>query len=213
MTSVEDMSKTEHTPSDDEAISSDGRTMRRTRNRASVIDALLEMIREGDLRPAASEIADRAGVSHRSIFRYFDDLDDLVRTTIAQAFGEASELSVIPHIGEGTTAERIDHLVDSRLALYAFVDRPMQLARTRSYSIPTIDDEIAGVAQMFRDQIHLHLASELSHLDQEQCSAVVDAVLVLTSYDSYYIHVRLLGDDVDKIRSTWKLSLAALLHT
>lgn len=191
--------------------SGDGRTMRRTRNRSAVINALLGMIREGNLRPGASEIADRAGVSHRSIFRYFNDLDDLVLTTIDQAFGEASELSTIADIGDGTLPDRIARMVDSRLALLESVDRPMQLARTRAYSIPTIDDGIATIARLFQDQIRTHFATELSGLDDERCDAVVDALLVLTSYDSYHIHTRLLGYDTEKIASTWRLQLATLL--
>ncbi|MGE5211966.1 MAG: TetR/AcrR family transcriptional regulator, partial [Acidobacteriota bacterium] len=96
----------------------DGRTLRRTRNRTAVIDALLEIIREGNLRPGASEIADRAGVSHRSIFRYFDDLDDLARTAIDHAFEQAGPMADIPDIGSGPLDERIATYVDARLALF-----------------------------------------------------------------------------------------------
>ncbi len=85
------MNQTQETPVADTVHGAvDGRTMRRTRNRSAVITALLDMIREGDLHPGAAEIAERAGVSHRSIFRYFDDLDDLVRTAIDQAFVDAA---------------------------------------------------------------------------------------------------------------------------
>ena len=95
----------------------DGRTLRRTRNRTAVIAALLAIIREGNLRPGASEIADRAGVSHRSIFRYFDDLDDLVLTAIDHAFEEAGPLAGVPDIGAGSLDERIATFVDARLAV------------------------------------------------------------------------------------------------
>ena len=117
----------------------DGRTLRRTRNRTAVIAALLEIIREGNLRPGASEIADRAGVSHRSIFRYFDDLDDLVRTAIDHAFEQAGPMADIPDIGSGSFDERIARFVDARLALFESVDGTMQLARMRAPSIPSIE--------------------------------------------------------------------------
>ncbi len=191
----------------------DGRTMRRTRNRSAVITALLDMIREGDLHPGAAEIAERAGVSHRSIFRYFDDLDDLVRTAIDQAFVDAAPLSTIPDVGQGTLAERIASMVDARLALFEHVDGAMQLARMRAYSIPTIDEEIAVIAELFRGQIREHFATELTaHPDVER-DAVVDAVLVLCSYDSYAIHVRLLARPVERIRAAWIIGLEALLRT
>jgi AcrR family transcriptional regulator len=189
----------------------DGRTMRRTRNRTAVITALLAMIREGDLHPGAAEIADRAGVSHRSIFRYFDDLDDLARTTINQAFQDAAPLSTIPDPGVGSLADRISRLVDSRLALFAYVDGPMQLARIRAYSIPSIDEEIAVIAEQFRVQIGEHFATELALQQTHERAFIVDAVLVLTSYDAYTIHTRLLASSTDRIRAAWISGLTALL--
>lgn len=189
----------------------DGRTMRRNRNRTAVITALLTMIREGDLHPGAAEIADRAGVSHRSIFRYFDDLDDLVRTTIDQALADAAPLSTIPDIGVGTVEKRIENFVDSRLALLEHVDGPMQVARMRAASIPSIDEEIAKIATQFCRQIDEHFAPELP--DDERRGRLVDSVLVLTSYDSYSLHLRLLGHDIDEIRTSWNTSLHALLSS
>lgn len=189
----------------------DGRTLRRTRNRTAVIVALLEIIREGNLHPGASEIADRAGVSHRSIFRYFDDLDDLVRTSVDHAFVEAGPLAHIPDIGEGSLPERIDTFVDARLALFQSVDGTMQLARMRAASIPSIDAGIAEIAELFRTQIDQHFATELDSLRTEERPLLVDGILVMTSYDSFTIHLRLLHSDVDRIRQAWVAALCAML--
>jgi AcrR family transcriptional regulator len=189
----------------------DGRTLRRTRNRTAVITALLEIIREGNLRPGASEIADRAGVSHRSIFRYFDDLDDLVRTAIDRAFEEAGPMASVPAIGSGSLDERIATFVEARLALFESVDSTMQLARMRAPSIPSIDEGIAEIAVVFRAQIAEHFAQELAALDADDRDLLVDGVLVLTSYDSFTIHRRLLHSDIDRIRSAWLCALGAML--
>jgi len=197
----------------DISASTDGRTMRRNRNRTAVITALLDMIRAGDLHPGAAEIADRAGVSHRSIFRYFDDLDDLVRTAIDQSFEDAGPLSTIPNPGSGTLTERITALVDARIALFEYVDGPMQLARMRAYSIPTIDEEIAKVAESFRSQIREHFAIELSGRPEAEQDALIDAVLVLTSYDSFAIHTRLLARPPQGMRSSCITALGVLLRT
>lgn len=188
----------------------DGRTLRRTRNRSAVIAALLEIIREGNLRPGASEIADRAGVSHRSIFRYFDDLDDLVRTAIDSAFQEAGPMADIPSIGSGSLDERIACLVDARLALFESVDGTMQLARMRAPSIPSIDEGIAEIAALFKTQIAEHFSQELADVDEDDRDRLVDGVLVLTSYDSFAIHRRLLHNDIDRIRAAWLCALGAM---
>jgi AcrR family transcriptional regulator len=189
----------------------DGRTLRRTRNRTAVITALLDIIREGNLRPGASEIADRAGVSHRSIFRYFDDLDDLVRTAIDHAFEQAGPMAGIPDVGSGSLDERIASFVDARLALFESVDGTMQLARMRSPSIPSIDEGIAEIAVLFRNQIAEHFARELAIVDEDDRDLLVDGVLVMTSYDSFTIHRRLLHNDADRIRAAWRCAVGAML--
>ncbi len=53
----------------------DGRLARSARTRHAVVDALLDLLNEGDLRPTAARIAERAGVSLRLMFHHFDDLD------------------------------------------------------------------------------------------------------------------------------------------
>ena len=195
---------------DDEHV--DGRTLRRTRNRTAVIAALLAIIREGNLRPGASEIADRAGVSHRSIFRYFDDPDDLVRTAIDFAFDEAGPLAGIPDIAVGSLDERIASFVGARIALFESVDGTMQLARMRAPSIPSIDEGIAEIAEVFRTQVAEHFATELAAVDDTNAPLLVDGVVVLTSYDSFTIHRRLFHSDVDRIRAAWVCALTALLR-
>jgi len=53
----------------------DGRLARSARTRHAVVDALLDLLNEGDLRPTAARIAERAGVSLRLVFHHFDDLE------------------------------------------------------------------------------------------------------------------------------------------
>ena len=56
----------------------DGRHARKERNRDAVVAATMELLERGCFTPTAQEIADRAGVSLRSVFRYHDNLDALV---------------------------------------------------------------------------------------------------------------------------------------
>ncbi|MEO1059567.1 MAG: helix-turn-helix domain-containing protein, partial [Actinomycetota bacterium] len=86
----------------------DGRSLRRERNREAVIDALVELIQEGNLEPGAKQIAERAGVSHRSVFRYFDDMTDLAETAVRREFAAAAELAAIPQPSSDSLAARID---------------------------------------------------------------------------------------------------------
>ena len=55
----------------------DGRVLRGERTRARIVDALINLIREGSLVPRAVDIAGRAGVSVRSVFQHFADFREL----------------------------------------------------------------------------------------------------------------------------------------
>ncbi|MHB8506820.1 MAG: TetR family transcriptional regulator, partial [Acidimicrobiales bacterium] len=59
------------------AGSLDGRVLRGRRNRESEVEAFLSLIEEGDERPTARAIAERAGVSLRSVFQHFDELEQI----------------------------------------------------------------------------------------------------------------------------------------
>lgn len=55
----------------------DGRLARSERSRRAVVGALLDLFEAGELRPTAAEIAQRAGVSLRSVFQHFESLETL----------------------------------------------------------------------------------------------------------------------------------------
>src|SRR5262245_42069407 len=55
----------------------DGRTARSMRTKAAIVDACLALVDAGDLRPTAPRVAEKAGVSVRSVFQHFADLDSL----------------------------------------------------------------------------------------------------------------------------------------
>jgi TetR/AcrR family transcriptional regulator of autoinduction and epiphytic fitness len=71
----------------------DGRTARAQRTRDAIVDACLELVGEDDVRPTGPRVASRAGVSVRSVFQHFDDLESLYA-----AVSERSSARVAPLI-------------------------------------------------------------------------------------------------------------------
>lgn len=57
----------------------DGRRRRGQDNRARIVAAMLDLIREGAMTPSAEQVAARAEVGLRTVFRHFDDMDSLYR--------------------------------------------------------------------------------------------------------------------------------------
>jgi AcrR family transcriptional regulator len=61
--------------------STDGRIARGIRTRQAIVEAHTELVRDGVLKPTAQLIADRAGVSVRTIWTSFADLEALLEAT------------------------------------------------------------------------------------------------------------------------------------
>ena len=92
----------------------DGRTARAARTNDAVVDAWLSLIEEGDLRPGARRIAERAGVSLRSVFHHFEDLETLYATAAERQLRRF--FSGPPLSAEGSLAERIERFVGRKVA-------------------------------------------------------------------------------------------------
>lgn len=57
----------------------DGRRRRGEESRRRIAAAMLELISEGEISPRAEDVATRADVGLRTVFRHFDDMDSLYR--------------------------------------------------------------------------------------------------------------------------------------
>lgn len=91
----------------------DGRTARAVRTRLALVDATIELVEGGDLRPTAPRIAERAGVSVRSVFQHFDDLETLF-SAMGERVVERIALLIEPISTTLPTDERIALLVEQR---------------------------------------------------------------------------------------------------
>lgn len=106
----------------------DGRRLRRARNQDAVIEAILELLRDGHLQPSAREIADRANVSLRTVFRHFEDLDALFSAAVRRQMRQVSS-SFEFTAPDGPLDDRVRALVRYRVSLYEEIG-PVRRAAT-----------------------------------------------------------------------------------
>lgn len=95
----------------------DGRVRRGARNRERIAEALIALVREGALRPTAEQVAGRAGVGARTVFRHFADMDSLYAEMNERISATLRRLRPDPPKG-GNLSARISRLVEWRVALY-----------------------------------------------------------------------------------------------
>ncbi|HET9610836.1 MAG TPA: TetR/AcrR family transcriptional regulator [Acidimicrobiales bacterium] len=168
-----------------EAAPPDGRNRRRDRNREAVVTALLELYREGNLGPSADEIAERAGISARSLFRYFDDTEALVRTAIARQQQHLAPLYGLDVPAEAPLAERVDRFVAARLRLLEGMGEIGRVARAVAVRQPLVLAELARIRGVLRRQLAATFAAELDALPAGERRSALAAADVVTSWESF----------------------------
>src|SRR5947209_6478164 len=98
----------------------DGRTARAMRTREAIVDACISLVDDGDLRPTAPRIASRAGVSVRSVFQHFADLETLF-AAVGERVVERLASLVVPIDSKLDLDQRITTLVRQRSLLLEVV--------------------------------------------------------------------------------------------
>src|SRR5690349_10559438 len=99
------------------AVAADGRIARSQRTREAVVKALLALLSDGNPRPTAREIAERAGVSLRSVYVHFDDVEDLFCEAARQE-GQAIAGLLRELPTDGPFDARVDAFLDQRVRVF-----------------------------------------------------------------------------------------------
>ena len=177
----------------------DGRSLRRERNRQDIVDALLGLIENGETEISAALIASKAGLSERSIFRYFDDVNDLYRSVCDLAFSKEIEYALIDDAGVGSLDTKIENFVNQRVRIYTMNEKIAPAARSFAFKNPIIKNQLVVGRKLLRTQIMKHFAEELSVFDKQQQQVAVAIIDSLTTFESY-----------DMMRSDQRMSVQAI---
>jgi TetR/AcrR family transcriptional regulator of autoinduction and epiphytic fitness len=169
-----------------ETVVTDGRASRSARTRAAVVEALLALIEGGNLRPTARQIADEAGVSLRSVYVHFDDVESLF-IAAAGRHHERLEALRTPCQTTGPLGERITSLTERRRTMYeegAQVRRAAVLQEPFSPALSRVFD--LGRAAM-RAEVEIVFAAELDELPEDerpQLAAALEVAISSGTWDS-----------------------------
>ena len=185
----------------------DGRRLRRAVNREAVVDALLDLYQEGNLRPGTDQIAERAGISPRSLFRYFEDTDDLADEAVTRQLARALPLVAIDVAPDAPLDDRVGALVDQRFRLFDAVGQAARVSRLRAPFQSRLADNLSENRRSLRHQLRELFDPELSAMGSDRGAEVLAAADVLTSFESY----QLLTDDQRLSESAAKSVTASAL--
>lgn len=188
----------------------DGRFQRSMRTRLLVLDAFLALIEEGDLAPTSQRIAERAGVSMRTVFHQFNDVDT-IHQLAGQRLSERLRAEAHDVSTQGPLARRIDAFVDNRVHLHQIMSPQAAAARLREPFSRTLRRNRESLIHWGESEIRAVFGRELKSLPPASQDKLVAAVALVSNWTSWYSMTEELGLDADAAADVLRTSLRALL--
>ena len=192
-----------------ERVRVDGRTARAQRTRAAIVDAHLGLLARGDLKPTGERIADAAGVSLRTLWTSFKDME-----TLFAAAGQRlieRQLDVFQPIDPALPlSERVEAFCRQRARMLeiltpaaraAVLYEPFSAALRRNRTI-----ELGRV----RDEIVVLFGAELAAAG-DGAEELLHALHVTSTFASWNVLRDNLGLTIDTARGVMSRTVAALL--
>jgi TetR/AcrR family transcriptional regulator of autoinduction and epiphytic fitness len=188
----------------------DGRAARAARTRDAIVDASIGLVEEGDVRPTAPRIAERAGVSVRSVFQHFDDLPSLHTAVVNRVFERLSMLvvSVDPAL---PLEPRIEAFARYRAALLEAVTPFRRAAAVHAPFAPRIAEAVAEGNGFLRDDVAATFAPELAAVPPAESRDLLDALSATASWGTWDSLRAEAGDPAEVAQAVLRRMLQALL--
>lgn len=162
-----------------------GPQTRSDRTRETVLNAFLALIEEGDVSPTADRVAQRSGVSLRTVYHQFDDLESIHRRAGELLFTKVQQIPSRFDLNMPLT-QRVDAYVRYRATVFDLLHPLSSAARIReplSAALRTNRDEMLRFGE---NNVRDAFAPELAVLAPEPARRLVVAISLATNWSAWY---------------------------
>ncbi len=159
----------------DAAPRADGRSRRSARSRRAIVEALLALVREGAPAPTAQQVADRAGVGLRTVFRHFEAMEDLFAEMAGRVRAEIEPL-LRGDPPPGDAAARLRDLVQRRARVFERALPYRRSTEIQRWHSPFLERQLRADARELRGELRRWLP-ELDAGRREALDAVLSIEL------------------------------------
>ncbi len=157
----------------------DGRRLRSRDSKRRIVAAMLELVKEGHIAPTAEEVARRARVGLRTVFRRFKDMENLYGE-MAVAISE----QVAPIIVDGQEYSEwwlnFAHLVERRLRVYEVIMPYRVAADVLKFRSDLLDNHHREIVHAERERLRAVLPVSL-----RQDLSLMEALEAVLSFDMW----------------------------
>lgn len=155
------------------------------RTRDTVLNAFLALIEEGDLSPTAERVAQRSGVSIRTVYHQFDDLETIHQLAGERLFERVQQIPTGLDLTQ-PLSQRVDAFVRYRVAVYDLLHPLSSAARVREPHSPALRANRDHMLRFGEQNVRAVFAVELSELTDTQARRVVAAISLATNWSAWY---------------------------
>lgn len=161
------------------AAKTDGRLNRSIVTRKRIVDALTALIYEGQLTPTAEQVATRADVGLRTVFRHFDDMDALYRE-IALDLDTVIQPVIGQRLSGATWQDRLRHSVVLRTEFFDRVAALHLATQVHRHESDYLTQQVKQTVDLQRELLRRQLPPEVA-----QDATLFDALDVVLSIEMW----------------------------
>jgi AcrR family transcriptional regulator len=184
----------------------DGRTARSERTRKAIVDAHLQLIRDGDLRPTADRIARLAGISLRALWSHFADMEALFAESGQRILEErdAAHKQISPSL---PLAERIDAYCRQRARLLEQIGPAAKAAGLKEPFSEALRQYRRVHVARIREELSALFAAEIAG-DED----LLNALTAVSMWPTWSTWREVMGLPAGAARATLARTITALLR-
>ncbi|HEY3486340.1 MAG TPA: TetR/AcrR family transcriptional regulator [Ilumatobacteraceae bacterium] len=176
-----------------------------------MVEALLELYAEGNLDPTTDEVAQRSGLSARSLFRYFEDVDDLCQAAITHHLASIGALSALPPPREEPLEDRVRTVAQMRVRLHHAIGAVGRVARVKAPFIPVLGNMLSDRRRDVRVFLGAWFAPELARMAPDVAATSLAAIDVVCSFEGMDLLAADYGMDPDAIQAVVERAITTIL--
>lgn len=145
----------------------DGRHERVERGKRAVFEALAGLFAEGRYNPPIAEVAARAGVSERTLFRYFGSYNEIIAGMVGYWYPRVEHyLNAAPPAGD--LATRIRALVELRIEFSQKQGVVTRTSEALAHEWPAAAMARYGRVELLNQQLRTWLGGDIARVSDEQ---------------------------------------------
>jgi len=157
----------------------DGRRQRSEASRERIVKAMLALVAEGDVSPGAENVAARAGVGLRTVFRHFENMESLYQQISAAVTAELVPMAKEPYRSTDWPGQ-LTELIERRAEIFERV-MPYKIAgEVHRHQSAFLDRQAAEFVREQRTGLIQLLPAEI-----QGDAALLEGLDLLLSFESW----------------------------